>query len=856
MNGYGYSHNPSDYTSPYGHTPAGYTLTSFQSAGYSQDQVQKYQYPSPALSPTQPLNSSGPNNSYSTYQSQGYDSPFVQEGKNNQGQGPPDLSMLKQKRPAKGKGKVSGEAPTSKREARRQKIEAEHGTIGARDMPKGKTRMGPSGIDWWDEDERMWRPAAPLDDYRHEIIHLDNLFDRYDILPKHGMHSDDITSFTSAYGQQFWNLEDRSTWGNIRDTEGNTVMYLLGQPVREVEPVSSGWMTHNGLLMLDPDDMPINDWPGIPRCLSSQLEGARMEALRRIVPMTIPDFRARMPRKVQNKNGKGRDLFGLSTFNHRLLRFRRDYDCPAWASREKDAGLKKFTLERLAAEVSPSVSSPLVGSLSVRSQSLTTEGLTPPSKYEKERRKLVNAGKNPEKAGGRAITEKERESRAQKATKRLEKLQKQEEARENPSTAPTAGEQYTRRLYDGIGSDTQTPASNLPTKRGRDDSIDDEGLDQNSIQPPQKRVRRSPKTEVTLDPRLGAEQLNLFATSTKQVPKPQPIDQASAASNAMIALSTHVAEATHPSGFHGDHQLQSPVIKGFEQARPPQPSTNIASSNQTSEVMVEDEVSGRSQISSQSAAGPGFQTLNFGNVGSTDVGDFDLGLDRDASAPPAHASRQDLRYVRPCNLAEQVNIKAALLYTGLDYMRYHGEGPPATPADETYTEQYDRLETLHQHAWCRPGQAPPLLRVREWFGSFDQYLAPVLSEEVAERLLGIPANTLAAPSMDESTVTTEDKSITERAMHHATFLTGKIDESFQSQGHDIPALLGTADERNSEQQAAQSAWTPAMGTNDEVDNGNADDTILGEGDDQFFNDLFGADVLMEDDLNEVNDLPN
>lgn len=762
MNDYCHSQDPFQNAPTYGQTKEGHfpTLTHPSSE-------QTYQYPAPIFNQPPPLNSPNAEYQYSLYLNHENNGLSFQNEAEVQVQAPPEPTMPKTKRSAKGKGKSNGDTPPSKRQARRQKIEAEHGNIGARDMPKGKTRMGSNGLEWWDKDQQIWRSAAPHDNYRNEMIHLDRMFGRYDFTPKHGVHEDDVTTFSHAYGQQHWNLENRSTWGNIRDDNGNQVMYLLDQPLaRETEPVSSGFMIFNGLLMLDPDDNPINDWPGLPRCFSSQLEGARMEALRRIYPMTIPDFRARMPRNIKNKGGATRSLFGLSTFNHRLLRFRRDYECPAWVTREKEHGLKKFTLERLAAEGSSSAGSP----------SLTTESLTPPSKYEKERRKLENAGKNPEKAGGRAITEEEREARAKKAARRLQKLEKQEATRRHTPTAPSPENLFVQDSYHSADSYAPPPAPSR-LKHGRDDEID-ENINDYITKPPQKRARRSPKMKSTLDPSIAeAEQSALFAMSADQVPKPE-----------------------------GPRQI-----------------------------------SGLAQPPSQPVVGVDFYSFNLGRKVPADVPDFDFGDDADISTPivPAPPRPQDLRYVRPRNLAEQLNIKAALLYTCLDYSRYHGEGPPNLPDEESFAEQYQRLLTLHRNYWTQLGQAPPLVLAGKWFGSFSQVPAPELTEEVAGQLLGTSAESTAESSMPETTGTVGDMSISE--------WTEQVSDEIGHKGAPQPLA---------EPRASRPEDFPTIGTNDESNDDMTNDALPVESDDQYFNELFVVGVLTEDDLNAIKDLPD
>ena len=69
------------------------------------------------------------------------------------------------------------------------------------------------------------------------------------------------------------------------------------------------------------------------QCFSSKIEGGRIESLRRILPMTIQDFRARMLREVPTGPGMKaakKPLSYPSTFGHRSSRFRTQYQIPAW----------------------------------------------------------------------------------------------------------------------------------------------------------------------------------------------------------------------------------------------------------------------------------------------------------------------------------------------------------------------------------------------------------------------------------------------------------------------------------------------------------------------------------------------
>ena len=68
------------------------------------------------------------------------------------------------------------------------------------------------------------------------------------------------------------------------------------------------------------------------KCARSKVEGGRMEALKRILPMTIHDFRARMPCAVPTDDTgiRTKPLSLPSTFGHRISRFRAVYQVPSW----------------------------------------------------------------------------------------------------------------------------------------------------------------------------------------------------------------------------------------------------------------------------------------------------------------------------------------------------------------------------------------------------------------------------------------------------------------------------------------------------------------------------------------------
>ena len=103
-----------------------------------------------------------------------------------------------------------------------------------------------------------------------------------------------------------------------------------------------------------------------------------MEALRRILPMTIQDFRARMPRFIpKSKSADVKPLPYPSTFGHRLSRFRDRYQINSFVSRAASDVRKNQIIDQLPED----------------KEATTTEGLQVLTRHEIERRKLSTRGK-------------------------------------------------------------------------------------------------------------------------------------------------------------------------------------------------------------------------------------------------------------------------------------------------------------------------------------------------------------------------------------------------------------------------------------------------------------------------------
>ena len=278
------------------------------------------------------------------------------------------------------------------------------------------------------------------------------------------------------------------------------MLYLLKRPLHQsYDPPERLWI-HNGYVLLDGDKYvnfrirpfqrereadlffsnPVRPWAGIPRCFSSKIEGGRIEALRRILPITIQDIRARCMREVPTAAGHGAPTKPLSlpsTFGHRSSRFRAMFQCPTWLPRAASDVVKKFITDQLPEA----------------EEATTTEGLQILTRYEIERRKSTTRGQYLYKASGRAISEEERKERDRKlADKLARQAAKQPQTPQVSRSMPATPE---KPLYPDVH--LRTPPLSAGNKRRRVDD-DHEYFDVRQPEPaPKRRYGASP-----FDPRM------------------------------------------------------------------------------------------------------------------------------------------------------------------------------------------------------------------------------------------------------------------------------------------------------------------------------------------------------------------
>ncbi|KAL8641084.1 MAG: hypothetical protein Q9228_002070 [Teloschistes exilis] len=169
-------------------------------------------------------------------------------------------------------------------------------------------------------------------------------------------------------------------------------------------------MFFQGKVVIDEDQKPIIDWP-IPFCLSSQVEGGRLEAMARQIGKNITKhgFKARMPPAHLTTEGKSKAVVTSGALGMRRLRFR------------DQAGLLPFDL-RLGSDSRKRAIVQCIPPASMVDVLLTnsTRALTDFSIEAQNYVSRTNRGASLEKAGKNRVTVEQRKSRHAREDELLE----------------------------------------------------------------------------------------------------------------------------------------------------------------------------------------------------------------------------------------------------------------------------------------------------------------------------------------------------------------------------------------------------------------------------------------------------
>lgn len=221
---------------------------------------------------------------------------------------------------------------------------------------------------------------------------------------EHGFAPDDVTSY----------LPSQKEWGPDRERNWPEILHRLERRELPVSDYLVGNLVYNGRVVLDLDNRPVLDFVDLPATLSTEFSGRCMEAISRLDPrISHGDFRARMPktRRMGRDGQTVRPSCSLSAIGMRMTRFRQEHGLISWTKREGSDNIRDFLINKLPQQ---------------NIEANSTRGVLPPSLLAQADARSRNKGQYSARAGGRALSQQERQNRNNKETERLAKLREAE----------------------------------------------------------------------------------------------------------------------------------------------------------------------------------------------------------------------------------------------------------------------------------------------------------------------------------------------------------------------------------------------------------------------------------------------
>ena len=336
----------------------------------------------------------------------------------------------------------------SKRSQKVAKVRKEHYQnvlIGANIQAKGNVRPQQVSeltvVEWWDNADEQWKAAVYHWQLRKFYIAQQDPRDQFDVKRAKGNDPEDITTFHRLW--KHWQPSRKDGWSGTQAE----VLYRFDKKDYPVPNHPPGYLMHDGMIVLDLDDNPVKDWPELPLCLSSALEGSDIETVRRLnSSITLQDFRARMPKDVLMGPRKDtvKPLPGPTALGNRTTRFRERNACPSWIDRTGSDHLRDLVWGMMSEE---------------QRRANTTRGLPMLTDLDVAELKKKTRGKFLERAGSRALPVEERKKRHAAEEEKLEKLRKQDKDRNEK-----AGNQR-KRTHGAMESDNLDDVQFLGSQR-------------------------------------------------------------------------------------------------------------------------------------------------------------------------------------------------------------------------------------------------------------------------------------------------------------------------------------------------------------------------------------------------------
>ena len=189
---------------------------------------------------------------------------------------------------------------------------------------RGQVRYVNGQLQQRDCSDDKFEPAVYHSDIRDELIFEASQGGRlkYPIRRKKGAQDNDITAYLVA----------NHNWGDQRNRRPDLCFRFKKDNYTGPDYYVGTWK-RNGLYLIDHDDRRMMKYPNLPVTISSEESGMFLEAWRREDPRVgIDDMMGRMPCRIKKKAGTVK-LYGVSTINMRMNRFRVNACLQSWYPR-------------------------------------------------------------------------------------------------------------------------------------------------------------------------------------------------------------------------------------------------------------------------------------------------------------------------------------------------------------------------------------------------------------------------------------------------------------------------------------------------------------------------------------------
>ncbi|KAL8965912.1 MAG: hypothetical protein Q9183_003621 [Haloplaca sp. 2 TL-2023] len=266
-----------------------------------------------------------------------------------------------------------------------------------RDLKKGEIRYVRGDLQV--KQGTQWHPASYHHDLREEILQRYPPA-AYDVSPARGASRSDQTSFWKPH--KSLNFESRDDYPDI-------VLQWIPPEQKSFGKVSP--LMYKGRIVIDFNNRIIRDFQ-MPFCLSSELEGARLEYISRTnkISPSKADYAARMPVDKDKKGGlKSRVV--ANAVGMKKLRFRNLHALVPFETRACSLDRKRALIQCIPGEIMAEI--------------LITNSTRPwrtTSPLERAYIEAPNRGKHLEKAGKHALKDTERSRRHEMESKRVGKF--------------------------------------------------------------------------------------------------------------------------------------------------------------------------------------------------------------------------------------------------------------------------------------------------------------------------------------------------------------------------------------------------------------------------------------------------